>query len=426
MAQQLKNILHFSLPSGGSQTLPHGLNIQNGQPVIPDHLEPSAPGFSFDVDDINVTATGVGDVDVLVEYWHSIERAFGSSGVTALSPRPFIPDDPSETPTPPFALVTTTIYARITGNDHNGKGTLAKPYRTFQRAIRDVPNIPGPGQRFIVDVTGIGVEQFPFSYCLPAISFPALDYDNDTSIPYFYSGAGLRVRALPRLASTISAYDAVINNTAGAVISADPDTNLITLTISSPRASWTPAHLRNKQIIRTVGSHFAGCVIVDVTPTTLTLTNNANNFNGAVQGGPGVGPLFLAPGEVLQIVEPSATFQADPNSPAVDDFADTFVGILSTVNSIAFQGIKVTQPGSGFPVALGSMNCPNAPFELCDLEGLYGLGSTGTYWCYPSGCVMRANVFSSLMHIAPPETALMHLMRPRPPHYFLRKKKKFG
>src|SRR5271154_2323637 len=84
-------------------------------------------------------------------------------------------------PTAAFAVSTTTIYARVTGSDTTGNGTLTNPYRTFQRAIRDVPLLPAPGARYIVDITGIGTEVFPPNYTTPAITVPTIGYPSDTS-----------------------------------------------------------------------------------------------------------------------------------------------------------------------------------------------------------------------------------------------------
>jgi hypothetical protein len=136
-------------------------------------------------------------------------------------------------------------------------------------------------------------------------------------------------------------------------------------------------------------------VIADVPKNqTLVLTNDADSFNGMPQGGPGVGPLFLQPGEVVQIVEPSATLQTDPGNLTIDIFGDNFAGMSSVVNSIAFQGIKFTQPGGGFPVALGVLNCPEVPLELCDVEGAFFQSQAGNYWDFANGSVIRGNLLA--------------------------------
>ena len=95
MATQLKNIVAFTaVGSGALATLPHGLNWA-GRDLIPDHLEFDNGDFTF----IAATATSVtvrndggapANLNVLVEAWHTFERAFGASGVESLSPQPFV------------------------------------------------------------------------------------------------------------------------------------------------------------------------------------------------------------------------------------------------------------------------------------------------------------------------------------------------
>jgi hypothetical protein len=72
----LKNIVSFTgLAVGVPTSLPHLLNV-NGVPVVPTFGAKSAAGFTVNADDTNVTITrlsGPADVDVYVEYWHTIE-----------------------------------------------------------------------------------------------------------------------------------------------------------------------------------------------------------------------------------------------------------------------------------------------------------------------------------------------------------------
>lgn len=70
---------------------------------------------------------------------------------------------------PRFSTKTTTIYARPFGSDERGDGSLKKPFRTFQHAIRFVPALIPPSQRYVVDITGIGTETLPADYAIPEI-----------------------------------------------------------------------------------------------------------------------------------------------------------------------------------------------------------------------------------------------------------------
>src|SRR5262249_5826251 len=92
----------------------------------------------------------------------------GASGI--LAGPPYWPVFPAVVPT------ITTIFARQTGDDSTGDGSSLNPYRTFQRAIRDVPPLISPGNQFDVDVTGLGLEVFPSGYQVPQIQSSSLMY----------------------------------------------------------------------------------------------------------------------------------------------------------------------------------------------------------------------------------------------------------
>jgi len=78
MATILKNIVRFTgLAIGVPVALPHRLNV-NGIAVAPKTVEPNIGGFTITATTTNVTVTRTadaasGNVDVLVEFWHSIE-----------------------------------------------------------------------------------------------------------------------------------------------------------------------------------------------------------------------------------------------------------------------------------------------------------------------------------------------------------------
>jgi hypothetical protein len=95
MAEHLVQILHFAnVPSGGSASLAHGLNVADVAKV-PDilALDTSAP-FNVTGDSVNVTVTNTGSatatVDVMAIYLHSVQRAFGAAGVDSETPNPFV------------------------------------------------------------------------------------------------------------------------------------------------------------------------------------------------------------------------------------------------------------------------------------------------------------------------------------------------
>jgi hypothetical protein len=269
-------------------------------------------------------------------------------------------------PTPAFAFSTTTIYARSDGSDEHGDGSLASPFRTFQFAIRHVPSIPDPGASFVVDITGL-FEILPPDYQLPVIQTSTIGAFTSTPSPYpFYNfQSGVTIRALPQLTSLLTPADAVITAADGALVSADPVSNLVTLTIASPRASWGANALKGKQLIRTVQSptsSAATCCIYGSDATHLHLCNDPDSLNG------GNGPLVLTTNEVLQIVEPSATLIGSPPT------ADNAWGISCwSINAIVFQGIHFVAPSGQYALALGNADIPS--IELCRIDGFLSVSA---------------------------------------------------
>ncbi len=271
-----------------------------------------------------------------------------------------------ELPTPPFDLTTTTFFVRANGSDAHGNGSLQKPFKTFQRAIRQVPSIPAPGASFVIDVTGI-TETFPSDYQLPVIQTSTIGagIGAPSPFPFFLFQSGIVIRAIPQLASLLSPADAVIGAVDGAVVSSDPVSNLVTLTIGSPRASWAANSLKGKQLIRTVQSatsNQASCSIFGSDSTHLFLCNDADSLNG------GNGALVLAANEVLQIVEPSATFIGSTPT------GNNAWGIASWgINAPVFQGIHFVAPAGLYALALGNADIP--AIELCVVDGFLSVNA---------------------------------------------------
>ena len=88
MTTTLKQLLSFSgLAVGVPSTQAHALNW-SGTRVVPDIAMPTAPGVSITTtsQDVTVTRTsgGPADVLVLIESWHTVERAFGSASALRL------------------------------------------------------------------------------------------------------------------------------------------------------------------------------------------------------------------------------------------------------------------------------------------------------------------------------------------------------
>jgi hypothetical protein len=380
---KLYSMLAFTgIPVGGTQTLAHGLQVGGVGPLVPDWIIPQFPDafevLSSDSIDITLRNTGStsGDCNVMCHVIHPVERSFGlqpddGNFTQGMVPRPFVLGSPNGGAGPfPVPVQEVEIFARLTGSDTTGDGTLANPYRTFFRALQDVPteNPILPGVHYTVDPTGIGVETLPRGFQFPVIQSPVLrySYGQTVAFPYYFAVNGLTIRAAPQLFSGIPAGDAVINAGAGATLTTDPDTGLATITIAAPRASWAANGVRDRHLIRTaVGFQNSTCCIAGSDATHLFLCNTATRFNG------GNGALVLAAGEVLQIVEPSVTLEA-PDPPA----SSLGLGAITCANvsSINFQGIRFRCSDNPARTGLLITGTPNPFWELCVIERLLAVG----------------------------------------------------
>ena len=237
-----------------------------------------------------------------------------------------------------------TIYARLTGSDTVGNGTLADPYRTFQRAIRDVPMLVPPGVVYVVDITGIGVEVLPTNYALPPFATSGAQFLLFDDPQAFLTGA-VTVRADLVIDSSIPAADATID--ALDILSSvqNPTTGLRTITLTAPRASWGGDALKGKIITTGVGFNDMA-VISASTTTTIDISTPVN------------------PTAPIQINEQSATLSV------TDD------GLLvNNLDSICFVGINVESSNGGFSIfSTGSKNFIMSACRLGDLQVNGGVG----------------------------------------------------
>lgn len=283
-------------------------------------------------------------------------------------------------PTPAFALTTTTIYARLGGSDKHGKGTLDEPFATFEFAIRNVPSIITPGNRFIVDITGIGVETLPEDWACPPIACSQEHISTvqvpDPVAPYFLFATPLTIRAIPQLASSLSPADAQIDNVAGANVSL-VGPGLVKVTLPVARAAWVPGTLRGLLAVKSLTPD-GYATVFDNTTTELFLAITPGDLNG------GVGPLVLSPGEVLAIMEPSATLQAPP----ADNFTKEPIE-FGGIDAINFQGIQFqnTMPNIGGGSLLID-SVVNPALELCVINEVTMIGCDGL-GPFIRGCVVR-------------------------------------
>lgn len=394
MATTIKSIVRFTnLQPGVPTSLPHNLKIPAGDPldgeipVVPDVCTPSICDGSFEVtaDDTNVTVQRLGDgdaVDVLAEWWHTIERAFGGAQIVGLSPKPFVVcgGGAGQPGCFPYDPETFTIFARTTGSDTTGNGTLAKPYATFQRAICDIPlNIPG-GTRYIVDITGI-TETLPPDFTLPAWGGGLLFDAVFGAIPVvgpFLSKCSVQVLAQPKPAVGFALASTLISAADILSITFDVDTDLADVKLTPAAAAakaWVPGSFVGKLFINDDDNSMQSA-IYDNSADTLRLTLSSGAvFTGATLAPPTGANLF-------RIVDPGATLNGSVST-------GNFLGKINIPATcpVAFQGIDIPHAGSA---ALGDVSftygASNLILELCYVGGLAVLDASHAIFAVGSVC----------------------------------------
>ena len=271
---------------------------------------------------------------------------------------------PVSPPFPPGGPIEITIYARATGSDTLGAGTFAKPYRTFQRAIRDVPSVIPAGYVYTVDITGIGVEVLPPDYEIPAIFAPSsfqLSDEIGGSVPFpFGYGASFNIRAFPQPATNIPLADTSVPAADVIAFAQDPYSNLVTIQVAPPRASWAANAVAGKFLL-VEGSGFSSCAIQGSDATHLVVALD-----------------YPVPGAALGIAECSATLQTSVSAPS-----GTPSG-LAVLNSpqVAYQGLKLTSTTGDLSLRHSGGSQPI--MSLCDVDGLSTLWVASNFWCAAS------------------------------------------
>jgi hypothetical protein len=385
MAQQLKNTLAFSLAAGATVVLPHGLQLANGVRLAPDIVFVPSENLDVVTDDVSVTLTNRGGAliagSVLVEAWHTIERAFGDSQNQNLPVKPYIVvsvEGGNQPPQPPFNPTDITIYARLTGSDLVGNGTLANPYRTFARAIRDVPSIIPAGQVWKVDITGSSTlaapEVLPDMYEFPVFVAAQGVGDFDFAEQYFYYYGPVNVLAEPQPATGVAGILTVPIGSVETYPTAS--TELVAITSATP-TGWVNGALKGKFAISS-GVATEHCVIYDNIGDTLFLTR-------AKPATPG-----LAMTLPIQIMECGAHLTAgkDPNN--------LHRGAINILNSqVVLGGVKVSSSDgpdgafSNWGLQVGGTTPPES-LMLCELPGA---GLTAESWVRTRACYMEDVLF---------------------------------
>lgn len=260
-----------------------------------------------------------------------------------------------------FDLTANVVYARTTGSDATGTGTLANPYRTFVRAIQDLPK-PGllnPGEIWSVDisgdlVTGVFDEQLPNSFALPEWKSPMTFGLNFADDFYFFLFAAVNIRATPMQVPMTPQSDAVIELADVLSVTAHPVTGQITITLVAGRpATWGAIDFKGRLLVGANGIPEPACIVSN-TADSITLTTPD------------------LPTYPLQIMQPSAHLHGP--SPAFPVFN---AGALTCINvdSIAFNGIKITSDDGG--IGLFTDGAGIVALQRCELESPFFFGTCG-------------------------------------------------
>jgi hypothetical protein len=193
------------------------------------------------------------------------------------------------------------IHVRATGSDSND-GSVTSPYRTVQRALRDLPLVLA-GQRVFIDCTGIGLEDLPADgFRFPSVIGPggavqvAVAFDRQIEWE-----TDVTIAAAPNQVDVIHDYTDAL----------DPDTNLVTLI--DPTKSWLP------------GEHQGRIAVGDgLYETAAILGNTATELSLACDF-----PLSRP----VRIVEPSAELRIAAT--------DKNLEIRSALASVQLYGVKI-------------------------------------------------------------------------------------
>jgi len=277
----LKNMVQVvNLAPGIPTTYAHALQDTDGRALLPDHVyaPTNADLVVTNADATNITVINQGFAQasgsILVESWHTENRVFPGTALT-LAGLPYIANNLSGggiadrlsigQQVTPVVNTQRLIYATVTGSDVAGDGSAGNPYRTFLRAIEDVPLNIKQGEQWIIDLTDLGIENLGGTYVLPQFigsqGTPQPDFGAPT---YIESLRGdVTIRAIPTDVLTIPGA-----NITGQV--ADATTGHIT--VQTNLALVPGAHVG--QIIQGAGL-FETYVVVSNTATDIETTSGA-------------------------------------------------------------------------------------------------------------------------------------------------------
>lgn len=244
--------------------------------------------------------------------------------------------------------VTRTIYVRPTGSDTAGTGASSSPFKTLVRAVTEVPVEIEPGIKYIIDVTGIN-ETLPQDFTLPSWKSWFTTDSLVVADPYFLFNAAVVIQATPQMAALSPAADADIASSDIASQTFNSVSGLLTITLTTPRASWGSNALKGMFLVDNVGGN-ANAVIWSSTTTTIVVCTAA---------------AMAAP---MRIMTTGATITGSSSSNTVA--TGSARGALRAVNidSIGFAGLYIKNSGGVNAPGLVSGGQGAVWAQMCRLE----------------------------------------------------------
>lgn len=228
------------------------------------------------------------------------------------------------------------IYVRLTGSDTVGNGSLAKPYRSLERAVLDVP-LTWSGGRYVIDLTGMSTIVLPESFYVPPFTSQQQPVLLDVpDWPAFIAEEALTFRAIPTVTATIAQADVTATAT-------DSVTTLVT-TITTTR-TFAVDGFKGLSVVG--AAPFETGIVVGNTATTVTVAGLASAHYP------------------MQIAAPSAELKVAGNV----FFGADALRFRNVHAGVTLQGLKLTPypDGSGEAVSIASGSA--VWFMGCDIGG---------------------------------------------------------
>jgi hypothetical protein len=274
-------------------------------------------------------------------------------------------------PQPPFNPTEVFIYARSAlqgGSDLTGNGSLAKPYLTIERAVRDVPTDVPAGVTYHVDVTGTGLQTLPEMYEFPKWNTTESIGDFEFDERFFYYYGAVNITADPQLATGVTGITTI--PLVGAVPSV-PKASTGLIAIQFAGAGWTPGQLKGKFAIG-AGLGTEHSVIWDNTADTIFITKTST-------------PTFP-----IEIMECSARLQASKDPARLHRAAINLINSQAVFGGIGFASTNGPDGQfSNWGLQIGGTTPPTG-LILCDIRGA---GFVAESWVRARACYMPGALF---------------------------------